>query len=147
VHRFNRKRLKGEDGLEDTVTVLNMLFKTLFTLCWTMRMWPTPSPKQSAEIRQSLYTPFLTVNVYQGFKLFIPKDLMAGDTRSIHFLLFPEVKEEYFEEVVEQQVKRRQTVNKLTRNIRERLNMSLKVGDSSVRGGTNPYLCRLAQSV
>ena len=25
-------------------------------------------------------------------------------------------------------------------NIRERLNLSLKVGDSSVRGGTDPYL-------
>jgi isoleucyl-tRNA synthetase len=34
--RFNRKRLKGEDGLEDTVTALNTLFETLFTLCRTM---------------------------------------------------------------------------------------------------------------
>lgn len=34
--RFNRKRLKGEDGVEDTVTALNTLFETLFTLCRTM---------------------------------------------------------------------------------------------------------------
>ena len=34
--RFNRKRLKGEDGLEDTVAALNTLFETLFTLCRTM---------------------------------------------------------------------------------------------------------------
>jgi len=34
--RFNRKRLKGEDGLEDTVLALNTLFETLFTLCRTM---------------------------------------------------------------------------------------------------------------
>jgi isoleucyl-tRNA synthetase len=34
--RFNRKRLKGEDGKEDTVTALNTLFETLFTLCRTM---------------------------------------------------------------------------------------------------------------
>ncbi|EEB91645.1 hypothetical protein MPER_09966 [Moniliophthora perniciosa FA553] len=34
--RFNRKRLKGEDGLEDTVSALNTLFETLFTLCRTM---------------------------------------------------------------------------------------------------------------
>jgi isoleucyl-tRNA synthetase len=34
--RFNRRRLKGEDGLEDTVVALNTLFETLYTLCRTM---------------------------------------------------------------------------------------------------------------
>ena len=34
--RFNRRRLKGEDGLDDTVVALNTLFETLFTLCRTM---------------------------------------------------------------------------------------------------------------
>ena len=34
--RFNRKRLKGEDGKEDTLAALNTLFETLFTLCRTM---------------------------------------------------------------------------------------------------------------
>ena len=34
--RFNRRRLKGEDGLEDTVLALNTLFETLSTLCRTM---------------------------------------------------------------------------------------------------------------
>lgn len=34
--RFNRKRLKGEDGLQDTIAALNTLFETLFTLCITM---------------------------------------------------------------------------------------------------------------
>lgn len=38
------------------------------------------------------------------------------------------MKEEYFDEVVERQVKRMQTVIELSRNIRERLNLSLKVG-------------------
>jgi isoleucyl-tRNA synthetase len=37
--RFNRRRLKGEDGLEDTVVALNTLFETLFTLCRTMVSW------------------------------------------------------------------------------------------------------------
>jgi len=46
------------------------------------------------------------------------------------------VKEEYFDEVVERQVKRMQTVIELTRTIRERLNLSLKVGNSSPAGGT-----------
>lgn len=33
--RFNRRRLKGEDGKEDTQAAMNTLFETLFTLCRT----------------------------------------------------------------------------------------------------------------
>ncbi|KAK7692957.1 hypothetical protein QCA50_004598 [Cerrena zonata] len=108
--RFNRRRLKGDDGKEDTVVALNTLFETLFTLCRTM----------------SSYTPFLTENIYQSLREFIPEDPTAGDTRSVHFLLFPDVKEEYFDAVIERQVKRMQTVIELTRNVRERHNLSLK---------------------
>ncbi|KAF5380477.1 hypothetical protein D9615_004551 [Tricholomella constricta] len=109
--RFNRKRLKGEDGKEDTIAALNTLFETLFTLCRTM----------------SSYTPFMTENLYQSLRQFIPEDPAAGDTRSIHFLSFPDVKEEYFDADIERQVKRMQTVIELTRNIREKNNLSLKV--------------------
>jgi isoleucyl-tRNA synthetase len=76
---------------------------------------------------QSSYTPFLTENIYQTLRKFIPEDPSVGDTRSIHFLMFPEVKVEYFDAVIERQVKRMQTVIELTRNIRERHNISLKV--------------------
>jgi len=109
--RFNRRRLKGEDGQADTVAALNTLFETLFTLCRTM----------------SSYTPFLTENMYQTLRRYIPEDPNAGDTRSVHFLLFPDVKEEYFDETIERQVKRMQTVIELTRTVRERKNISLKV--------------------
>ena len=38
--RFNRQRLKGAEGKEDTIAALNTLFETLFTLCRTMvRDW------------------------------------------------------------------------------------------------------------
>ncbi|KII92817.1 hypothetical protein PLICRDRAFT_486212 [Plicaturopsis crispa FD-325 SS-3] len=108
--RFNRKRLKGEDGKEDTIAALNTLFETLFTLCRTM----------------SSYTPFLTENIYQSLRPFIPEDPAAGDTRSVHFLSFPDVKEEYFDSDIERQVQRMQAVIDLTRNIREKNNLSLK---------------------
>ncbi|TFY83550.1 hypothetical protein EWM64_g468 [Hericium alpestre] len=108
--RFNRKRLKGEDGKEDTIAALNTLFETLFTLCRTM----------------SSYTPFLTENIYQTLKTFIPEDPKAGETRSVHFLMFPEVKQEYFDTVIERQVKRMQIIIELTRNLRERHSISLK---------------------
>ncbi|KAG6836845.1 Isoleucine--tRNA ligase, cytoplasmic [Arthromyces matolae] len=109
--RFNRKRLKGEDGKEDTIVALNTLFETLFTLCRTM----------------SSYTPFLTENLYQSLRQFIPEDSAAGDTRSVHFLGFPEVKEEYFDVEIERQVQHMQAVIDLTRYIREKNNLSLKV--------------------
>jgi isoleucyl-tRNA synthetase len=76
---------------------------------------------------QSSYTPFLTENIYQALRSFIPEDPAAGDTRSIHFLSFPEVKEEYFDADIERQMKRMQTVIELTRNIREKNSLSLKV--------------------
>ncbi|KAH9485105.1 Isoleucine--tRNA ligase, cytoplasmic [Psilocybe cubensis] len=109
--RFNRKRLKGEDGKEDTISALNTLFETLFTLCRTM----------------SSYTPFMTENLYQSLRKYIPEDPAAGDTRSVHFLSFPDVKEEYFDADIERQVQRMQAVIELSRNIRERNNLSLKV--------------------
>ena len=65
--------------------------------------------------------------MYQTLRHFVPEDPKAGDVRSIHFLSFPEVKEEYFDEDIERQVKRMQSVIELTRNIRERHNLSLKV--------------------
>ena len=34
--RFNRLRLKGRDGVEETLAALNSLFETLLTLCRTM---------------------------------------------------------------------------------------------------------------
>ncbi|KAF8635210.1 hypothetical protein AX17_003986 [Amanita inopinata Kibby_2008] len=109
--RFNRKRLKGEDGVEDTVSALNTLFETLFTLCRTM----------------SSYTPFITENIYQTLRRFIPGDAAAGDNRSVHFLSFPQAKDVYFDIEIERKVKRMQAVIELTRNIRERNNLSLKV--------------------
>ncbi|KDQ57791.1 hypothetical protein JAAARDRAFT_35481 [Jaapia argillacea MUCL 33604] len=108
--RFNRRRLKGEEGREDTEVALNTLFEALFTLCRTM----------------SSYTPFLTENIYQSLRPFIPEDPTVVDSRSIHFLMFPEIKEEYFDADIERQMKRMQTVIELTRNIREKNNLSLK---------------------
>lgn len=109
--RFNRKRLKGEDGKEDTIKALNTLFETLFTLCRTM----------------SSYTPFLTETLYQGLRPFIPEPSdPKQDTRSIHFLGFPEVKEEYFDEEIERKIKRMQTIIELTRNVRDKHTLPVK---------------------
>ncbi|BGP00043.1 Isoleucine--tRNA ligase, cytoplasmic [Rhodotorula toruloides] len=112
--RFNRRRLKGENGLEDTTHALNTLFETLFTLVRTL----------------SSFTPFLTEHIYQGLRPFFPHDgesLGCGaDLRSLHFLSFPKAREEYFDDVIERQVSRLQAVIELGREVRQRMVIPVK---------------------
>lgn len=108
--RFNRRRLKGEYGLEDTKHALNTLFEVLFTLCRGL----------------APFTPFITDNIYLRLLPHIPKELRAKDDRSVHFLPYPTVREELFDEAVERQVKRMQSVIELGRICRDRANKGLK---------------------
>ncbi|EHA50440.1 isoleucyl-tRNA synthetase [Pyricularia oryzae 70-15] len=112
--RFNRKRLKGENGVEDTVHALNTLFEVLFTLCKGL----------------APFTPFITETIYQKLAPFIPKDLpkelQSSDMRSVHFLPFPTVRQELFDPVVERKVGRMQKVIELARVSRERRAIGLK---------------------
>jgi isoleucyl-tRNA synthetase len=65
--------------------------------------------------------------MYQTLKKFVPKDESVVDDRSIHFLDFPTVREEYFDPEIERSVGRMQAVIELGRTIRERKTISLKV--------------------
>lgn len=69
----------------------------------------------------------MTENLYQSLRQFMHDSPDGTDTRSIHFLSFPEVKEEYIDADIERQVQRMQAVIDLTRNIREKNSMGLKV--------------------
>jgi isoleucyl-tRNA synthetase len=106
--RFNRKRLKGENGIEDASKALNVLFEVLFTLCRLM----------------APFTPFITEMMYQNLAQFLPAS--DEDRRSVHFLNLPEPNEEYFNEDIERAVTRMQSVIELGRFIREQQNISLK---------------------
>ena len=108
--RFNRKRLKGELGIEDTKHALNTLFEVLYTL--TRALAP--------------FTPFLTDTIYLRIAKHIPQDLQAEDPRSVHFLSFPEVREELFNDEVERRVGRMQRIIELGRVSRERRAIGLK---------------------
>ncbi|KAJ6256290.1 hypothetical protein Dda_8787 [Drechslerella dactyloides] len=108
--RFNRKRLKGEFGKEDTLHALNSLCEVLFTLVRGM----------------APFTPFITDNLYQRLLPHIPKDMLPEDHRSVHFLSYPEVREELFDEEVERQVARMQKVIELGRVCREHKAIGLK---------------------
>ena len=108
--RFNRKRLKGELGLDDTLQALNTLFEVLFTLMRGL----------------APFAPFLTDNIYLHLLPYIPKNLQAEDPRSVHFLSFPDVREELFDETIERRVAHMQRVIELGRVSRERRGIGLK---------------------
>ncbi|KAK0520131.1 isoleucine--tRNA ligase [Tilletia horrida] len=111
--RFNRRRLKGEGGQEDWLTALNCLFETLYTLCRTT----------------SSFTPFLTENIYQGLRPFLPPQDPEdkNDYRSLHFLSFPEVRTDYIDDVILRRFAALQSVTDLVRTIRERNLLPLRV--------------------
>ncbi|KAI0137428.1 tRNA synthetases class I-domain-containing protein [Xylariales sp. AK1849] len=108
--RFNRKRLKGEYGLVDTKHALNSLFEVLFTLCRGL----------------APFSPFITDTIYLKLQPHIPEELQAEDSRSVHFLAFPDVRQELFDSTIERQVGRMQKVIELARVSRERRTVGLK---------------------
>ncbi|KAI1841949.1 hypothetical protein JX265_002995 [Neoarthrinium moseri] len=108
--RFNRRRLKGEYGVEDTKHALNSLFEVLYTLCRGL----------------APFTPFITDTIYSKLLPHIPKELQAEDPRSVHFLAFPDVRQELFDPVIERRVGRMQKVIELVRVSRERRTIAVK---------------------
>lgn len=108
--RFNRRRLKGELGVDDTKHALNTLFEVIYTLCRGL----------------APFTPFITDNIYLRLLPHIPKELRGEDDRSVHFLPFPEVRSELFDPVIERRVARMQAVIELARVSRERRSIGLK---------------------
>ncbi|BFZ57160.1 isoleucine--tRNA ligase [Savitreella phatthalungensis] len=106
--RCNRRRLKGEGGLEETVVALNTLCDVLYTLCRTL----------------SSFAPFITETIYQRLRTFLPSN--EEDTRSIHFVAFPHVRREFLNDEVERRVSRAQQVVELGRACRDAKKVSLK---------------------
>uniref|UniRef100_A0ABI7X1Z1 isoleucine--tRNA ligase n=1 Tax=Felis catus TaxID=9685 RepID=A0ABI7X1Z1_FELCA len=109
--RMNRRRLKGENGVEDCVMALETLFSVLLSLCRLM----------------APYTPFLTELMYQNLKLLIdPCSVQDKDTLSIHYLMLPHVREELIDKNTESAVSRMQSVIELGRVIRDRKTIPIK---------------------
>ncbi|WVN88285.1 isoleucine-tRNA ligase [Cryptococcus depauperatus CBS 7841] len=110
--RFNRSRLKGSGGVEDTKAALNTLYEALLTLCLTM----------------SSFTPFTCETVYQALRPTSPRPRDPNqNVDSVHFLPFPEVRAEYFDPVIERQVQRMRAVIDLGRLIRDKRTLKVKM--------------------
>lgn len=118
--RLNRTRLKGlRDNVDDATKAINTLCEALFSLNRAM----------------APFTPYLADNLYQRMKGYFPKAELekhclnptrAKDIDLIHFLYYPTVREELFDEHIEVAVGRMQKVIDLGRNIRESKAISLK---------------------
>lgn len=72
------------------------------------------------------FTPFLTEAIYQNLKKYI-RETTDEDTRSIHFISFPDVLEKRLRLDVERKFTRMQKVVDLARNLREKNSIGLKV--------------------
>jgi isoleucyl-tRNA synthetase len=72
--------------------------------------------------------PFLTDHIYQQLVRYLPKQLLSSypDIRSVHFLPFPEAREDLFDEDIERRMARMQKVIELARTARERCGIGLK---------------------
>ena len=111
--RLNRRRLKGENGVPDCLKALNTLTETLFILVRAM----------------APFTPFLSDAIYQRLRPLYTEETLnkyGKDHRCVHFLSYPTVNEELFDEKIETAVGRMQKIIDLGRNIREKKMISLK---------------------
>ena len=130
--RLNRSRMKGEEGQDDQIKSLNILFDVLLNTCVLM----------------SCITPFITEHMYQNLKNGISEDNKDLNQESIHFLQIPEYSENLLNEAVETRVGRMISAIENGRLIRERKNISLKTPLSSVTiVDSDPVSCEDFRSV
>lgn len=132
--RMNRRRLKGENGPEDTRKALDTLFCVLLNLVEMM----------------ASFTPFITEHMYQNLRKVIVDgvELPSGDRKkakggngspieaasgpkltkleSVHYIVHQPVAEELIDEAVERQVSFMQSVIEVGRLLRDRRNVPLK---------------------
>jgi len=111
--RFNRERLRGRDGIEQQQFALNTLYEVLFQL----------------NVAMAPLTPFFTEYVYQHMKHALPADKQED---SVHFLPFPTVRTEFFDEEIEAMVAAMQDVITLGRTVRDRNTKPVKCPLKSV---------------
>lgn len=108
--RFNRKRLRGENGQDEAYTALNTLFNVLFVM---LRITAS-------------FIPFLSESLYQRLKKYLGENKDKQEYGSIHFLQVPEVNQKLIDLKTEELVGVMQKVILLGRTIRERKNLPLR---------------------
>lgn len=108
--RMNRKRLKGEGGVDDWKIAL----ETLFSVLYTMNRVLAP------------FTPFITEMMFQNLRNIIELSEENIDNRSIHFLMLPQVQKSLLNPTVERKVSYMQTAIEMGRLMRDRRTLPIK---------------------
>ncbi|KJE96152.1 isoleucyl-tRNA synthetase [Capsaspora owczarzaki ATCC 30864] len=108
--RFNRRRVKGEAGLEECKNSLGALFEVLFTTVTLM----------------APFTPFIAEYMYQNLLPLLTNLDPNEDRRSVHFTMIPEPKTGYANADIERVVARMQSVIEMVRVVRDRRNLPVK---------------------
>jgi isoleucyl-tRNA synthetase len=108
--RFNRRRLRGETGIEEMSVSLCVLFDVVYNFC----------------ILMAPFTPLFSESLYLKLRGFIKQPESVVDDRSVHFMSYPMVREEYFNADIERAFARLQDVVERVRNIRDSKNIPLK---------------------
>lgn len=111
--RLNRARIKGEMGDTEAMQGLNVMYEVLTTMCQIM----------------APFTPFFTEYLYSQLRVLhplydnqdpaVPEDVF-GKSKSVHFLILPEPKQQLLNPVAVSQFKTLQDAINLVRICRER---------------------------
>lgn len=104
--RMNRRRIKGELGLQDCISSIDTLYDVLIYMVKMM----------------SPFTPFLSEYMYQRLRLLDEK----SEKGSVHFLMMPTSNKSLINENIERAVARMQAVIELGRVVRDRKAMPIK---------------------
>lgn len=103
--RFNKSRLKGDEGMDEAQSGLATLYKVLFEVCRLM----------------GPFTPFLVEKIYQNLKRALPKEQQED---SVHYLFLPEVQEAAIDTEIERRVSAMQAVIEMGRAARDKVPFS-----------------------
>lgn len=107
--KLNRRRIKGDNGVEDSKVALDVLYDTLLNM--TLLMAP--------------FTPFLTENLYQNLVHGLPDDHINKQD-SIHYVRIPNYNPSLINPEIELAVHRMQSIIESGRKLRDLKKISLK---------------------
>jgi isoleucyl-tRNA synthetase len=107
--RLNRPRMKGEQGLREASTSLQVLLEVMHKL----------------NVLMSPHVPFLTEHMYQNMKLVFGEDSPLSQS-SIHHLQIPTVNPDLLNEVIAEQMSTVVSIIETARQLRDLRQISLK---------------------
>ncbi|XP_055858275.1 isoleucine--tRNA ligase, cytoplasmic [Episyrphus balteatus] len=110
--RLNRRRIKGEQGIELCIQSLDTLFEVLFSMV----------------IMMAPFTPFLSEYMFQRLNMLLPNRLEG----SVHFQMIPQVNFGFVKNEIEVGVSRMQSVVELGRVMRDRRLLPVKYPVSEI---------------